>query len=111
ESIPQLTKIARKPVGVGTEYKNIAECTFGIMLSLEVQEGKNLMQNLPFTERYAKHTALVLRLAQNYLNKGHIVYGDSAFSSVSTATALLEHNTFYTGLVKQCFKGFPKQYL
>lgn len=81
------------------------------MLSLEVQEGKNLMQNLPFTERYAKHTALVLRLAQNYLNKGHIVYGDSAFSSVSTATALLEHNTFYTGLVKQCSKGFPKQYL
>ncbi|EKX49178.1 hypothetical protein GUITHDRAFT_48120, partial [Guillardia theta CCMP2712] len=39
DGIPFLTKIARKPQGIGSEYKNIAECTYGIMLQLELQEG------------------------------------------------------------------------
>eukprot|EP00960_Hanusia_phi_P003431 101083-Hanusia_phi.AAC.1 len=52
-----------------------------------------------------------MRLAHNYLDKGHVVYGDSAFASVSTAITLLSRKTFFTGLVKQCHSGFPKRYL
>eukprot|EP00960_Hanusia_phi_P020240 598097-Hanusia_phi.AAC.1 len=52
-----------------------------------------------------------MRLAHNYLDKGHVVYGDSAFASVSTAMTLLSRKTFFTGLVKQCHSGFPKRYL
>ncbi|EKX38610.1 hypothetical protein GUITHDRAFT_43362, partial [Guillardia theta CCMP2712] len=95
----------------GSEYKNLAECTFGIMLHLELQEGKEEMGTRQYNSQYPKHTALVLRIMQNYLGKGHILYGDSAFASLSTAVALLERNTFFTGLVKTAYSGFPKAYL
>ena len=38
--IPHLTKIIRKPKGVGTEVKCLADGVVGIMLQLEICEGK-----------------------------------------------------------------------
>eukprot|EP00960_Hanusia_phi_P063826 765588-Hanusia_phi.AAC.2 len=111
EGIPHLTKIARKPMGVGCEYKNLAECTYGILLFLELQEGKEIMETKMYDIGCPKHTSLVMRLAQNYLDKGHAIYGDSAFASLSTAKTLFSRKTFFTGLVKQCSSGFPKRYL
>lgn len=52
----------------------------GIVLNLEIQESKEDMATKEFTYRYAKHTALVLRLTKPLHGQGHIVYGDSAFS-------------------------------
>ena len=39
EGVPHLSKIIRKPQGIGVEYKNVADAQTGIMLFLEIQEG------------------------------------------------------------------------
>ena len=75
EGIPKLTKIIRKPEGVGVEYKVLADAFTGIMLHIEIQESKEDMANKDFTDRFSKHTALVLRLTKMLHGKGHIVYG------------------------------------
>ena len=111
EGIPKLTKIIRKPEGVGVEYKVLADAFTGITLHIEIQESKEDMANKDFTDLFSKHTALVLRLTKMLHGKGHIVYGDSAFKSVETACAMLEHGTYYTGLLKTAHRGFPKRYL
>ena len=43
--------------------------------------------------------------------KGHAVYGDSYFTSIQTVKALLEHGTYYLGMLKTASAGFPKKYL
>ena len=44
EGIPHLTKLIRKPVGVGSEYKCMADAFSGIMLFLELQQCKESME-------------------------------------------------------------------
>ena len=111
EGIPNLTKLIRKPVGVGAEYKCMADAWTGIMLFLEYQEGKDRMQLKKWCDQYPKHVALVLRLTEMLHGKGHIVYGDSYFTSVQTVKALLEQGTYYLGMLKTASAGFPKKYL
>jgi len=41
--MPHVTKIVRKPKGVGLELKALADCESGIMLRLEIQKGKAAM--------------------------------------------------------------------
>ena len=88
------------------EYKVLADAFTGIMLHIEIQESKEDMANKDFTDRFSKHTALVLRLTKMLHGKGHIVYGDSAYTSFETACAMLEHGTYYTGLLKTAHRGF-----
>eukprot|EP00731_Ephydatia_muelleri_P003724 Em0001g3724a len=73
------------------------------------QEGQDRMQLKKWCDQYPKHVALVLRLSEMLHGKGHIVYGeDSYFTSVK---ALLEHGTYYLGMLKTASAGFPKKYL
>eukprot|EP00960_Hanusia_phi_P013689 401700-Hanusia_phi.AAC.1 len=48
---------------------------------------------------------------KDYLNKGDVVYRDSALASLETVRALLQYKTYFSGLVKPCHSGFPKTYL
>ena len=41
---------------------------------------------------------------------GLVVHGDSAFASVATCTALLEHATYFSGLLKIAHKEFPRKF-
>lgn len=109
--IPNLTKIIRKPVGIGAEIKNIADVTTGVMLRLEFQEGKERMETKKFCAEYPKHVALVLRLTEPWHGKGHVVLGDSYFASVQTTIALLERGTYFMGMLKTASAGFPKAFL
>ena len=43
--LPNISFVARKPKPLGTEFKCIADGEKGIMLGLEVCEGKEAMQN------------------------------------------------------------------
>lgn len=61
--------------------------------------------------RYAKHTAVTLRLVKKWFGTGRIVYGDSFFASVSTAVALRNFGLFFIGIVKTAHAGFPKLFL
>ena len=99
EGIPHLTKLIRKPVGVGSEYKCMADAFSGIMLFLELQQCKESMKQKKWCDKYPKHVALSLRLTEMLHGKGHIVYGDSYFTSIQTVKALLEHGTYYLGML------------
>lgn len=107
-----ITKIIRKPKSVGLELKSSCDGDSGIMLCLEMQEGKAAppkeFQTAPFNCPF--HTAIVLRLVKPWLNKGHVIVGDSAFSSVKTCYELLKRGTYFLGVVKSCHKGYPKKF-
>eukprot|EP00122_Pirum_gemmata_P010877 Pgem_evm1s10068 len=83
--LPHVTKIARKPKGVGLELKALACGVCGLLLVLEIQECKASMAVKDFVPEFGSGTALCLRLTKNYWNSNRIVCGDSAFSSVKTA--------------------------
>ena len=108
-----ITKIPRKPKGVGIELKASADGETGCLLQLEMQEGqvaeaKKFQRdpdNLPF------HCAIVLRLTEKYFGTGRVVVGDAAFGSYLTASTLLSRGLFSLFVVKTCTSGFPNQYL
>ncbi|KAL5479854.1 hypothetical protein EMCRGX_G023445 [Ephydatia muelleri] len=105
-----LSKIIRKPQGIGVEYNNVADAQTGIMLFLEIQEGKEAMAGKRYCDRYPKSVAPTLRMMEFLHGRGHVVHGDSAFASVATCTALLEHSTYFSGLLKTAYKEFPRKF-
>jgi len=48
EGMPHVTKIIRKPRGVGAEFKNVCDGDTGIMMRLELQKGKDIMKDKPY---------------------------------------------------------------
>ena len=52
DGIPHLTKIIRKPKGVGTEMKCLADGVVGIMLQLEICEGKEAKAQKKWSHRH-----------------------------------------------------------
>ena len=80
------------------------------MLFIEIQVGKEAMENKKYCNIYPKSVALILRLTEFLHGHGHVVHGDSAFASVATCTALLEHSTYFSGFLKTAHKEFPKMF-
>ena len=112
DAIPHLTKIVRKPEGVGTELRDCTDGSSRVTLSLEIQEGKLAMSGKEFSNKYSTSgAAAVLRLTKPWFNTGRLVVGDSAFASVETAIACRDHGLHFTGLVKTAHKKFPKNVL
>ena len=89
ESIPSLRKIARKPQGIGIEYKNLADAETGIILHLEIQEAADIMAKKAYCDRYPKSVALVLRLTEMLHGCGRVIHGDSAFAPLLLLAVLL----------------------
>lgn len=111
-----ITKIARKPKGVGTEFKNVADGETGMVLKLELQEGANpaelnVHRNGEQFQEYPFHTAVVLRLTSHYHNTHRVVNADAAFGSVGTTHALFTKGLLFRGVVKVATKGFSKKLL
>lgn len=108
-----VTKIPRKPRGIGVEMKCSADGESCIMLRLEIQKGASapLQQfqtapaNIPF------HCAVVLRLVLPWIGTGRLVVADAAFTSLRTCAELLLRGLFFIGVLKGCSKGFPVAYL
>lgn len=110
EGMPHVTKIQRKPEGVGAEMKAMACGESGVLMSLDIMEGKLLNQMKPF-EFYGAGTAVVLRLCQPYFGTDRVIIADSAFSSVKTTMAAQKYGLHFMGAVKTAHKLFPKQFL
>jgi hypothetical protein len=112
DGMPHVTKISRKPEGVGAELKNVADAETKVIMGLEIQEGKEAMQEQPFMLEYKKAgTAQLLRLTHPWHGSGRSVVGDSAFASYISATAMRDHGLYFKGLVKTASRGFPKKFL
>jgi hypothetical protein len=107
---PHKTKIPRKPEGVGSELKALADSETGVLLRLDVMEGKVANG----TKKYSKlgeGTAVTLRLTEPYWATGRTVVTDSAFGSVKCAAQLAARGTFIMAMVKTAHKEFPLEYL
>jgi len=112
EGIPHLTKIAHKPRGVGAELKAMCDGKSGILMSLELMEGKERGNVKKYHDLYGHGTAVTMRLVQNWAGTGRIVTADSAFSSVKTLVALHKDlGLYFQGIVKTAHREYPKQYL
>lgn len=87
--------------------KSICDSSTGIMVGLELNEGKLDQSMKKFYEEYGATTAVTLRLAQPWFSTGRAIVGDSYFSSVKTAKALAKHGLYFCGVVKTATKMFP----
>jgi hypothetical protein len=110
ESVMHVTKIQRKPKGVGVEFKSCADGGSHVLLQLEIQKSKLANQNKRFAAEYPFHVAVVLRLVAHWFGTGRRIIADAAFSSLATCTALLLNGLFYLGIVKTATKGYPVQF-
>eukprot|EP00731_Ephydatia_muelleri_P003545 Em0001g3545a len=107
DGIPHRTKIIRKPKGVGTEIKCVAD---GLVVCIEICEGKEAESKKKWSHLPAG-TAQTLRLSEPWHGTGRIIVADSAFSSVTTAIELKKCGLLFTGVVKTASREFPKEYL
>lgn len=112
KGMPHITKIIRKPRGVGAEFKAICCSETGILLGLELMEGKTRQQAKAYHHLYGEGTSVVLRLCTPYNTLPRTVVADSYFSSVKTAIALHEHlNLRFMGIVKTATRNYPMAYM
>lgn len=102
---PHVTKIIRKPEGVGFEMKSSADGHSGVLLMLQLQDSK---ENRQVTD-VPHHSQLVLDLTKPWPSQRRTILGDSAFSSVRTAEEIIRQGNHFIGIVKTATKGFPKQ--
>jgi len=59
--LPNLSFIKRKPKPLGTEFKNICDAAHGMMLYLEIQEGKVRMREKPFSKELGGNAGCAVR--------------------------------------------------
>lgn len=120
--LPNYTFESRKPIDLGTMFKNGAEGLTGmyvfqdVVQMVEQQQRKeffNADTHLPDNSKITAHTAEVLRQVQGAnVVEGGWVGGDSWFGSVATAIEVRRRlNVHSTWIIKQNHKLFPKQAL
>ena len=111
--MPHLSFIKRKPEPLGAEFKCIADVESGVMLSLEVQEGKIPMARKPFHNELGATAACTKRLVllAGFEGSGRCIVGDSWFASLKTAKALRKCGVYFIGNVKTAFANFPRRAL
>ena len=101
--LPHITKCPRKPWNLGMEFKDAMCAKSGIMLQMEICEGKEEMENKKFCgPGVNKGTAMVKRLTEPWHGSGRCVVADSYFASVTTAIACMMVGLYFTGIIKTC---------
>ncbi len=111
DGMPHVTKIQRKPEGVGAELKTVACATTKILLKIDIVECAARQHKKRFHAEFGAGTSCVLRLCEGYFGSGRTVVADSAFSSVKTLLALKKQGLFFMGMVKTAHREFPKAVL
>lgn len=112
--LPHSSKQPMKPANEGSELKSSACAESGIMLRVEVLEGKDVMARKEYVtppHSYNAGTGHLLRLVQPWIGSGRVVIADSAFSSVQALIALFQLGMYFIGCVKTAHKCYPKQFL
>ena len=100
-------KIKRKSKGVGREVKTLADVDSGIMVNLEINEGKETMNKNRRQQESGGGTATTLHLSEPWCGSGCIIRGDSRFASVKNSLELCHKRIFFTGIVKTAYTKFP----
>ena len=117
--VAHLSFVKRKPHPLGVELKTVCDCSTGVMMYVDVQEGKLRMARKKYADTYPHTTACTVRLLYKMgINeklvrrdepvRKRIVYADSWFAGRTTAKALMDElGLHFTGPVKTNTRGFP----
>ena len=106
--MPGLMFVMRKPEPLGAEYKTLADGDTGVMLHMELQEGKERMQKKQFVKEFGATCACTLRICQFWWGTGRIVIGDSWFGSVKTVVQLFIRGLHAMCNVKTAHKNYSR---
>ena len=80
--LPNISYVMRKPKPLGTEFKCVCDASTGVMMHLDIQEGRDPMRAKPRAKELGVCTATTMRIGEACTNQGNIVVGDSWFGSV-----------------------------
>lgn len=83
------TVMPRKPTPLGFQMKTLVDGSSGILLNMELCDGKEVQQKKPYVKDFGATCACTLRLTERWWGTGREIIGDSWFGSVNTVTALL----------------------
>jgi hypothetical protein len=108
--MPHVVKIVRKPKGVGCELVDIADAESGVIMRLEIAEGKDAERAKEYAGDFGHGTAVTLRLTKPWHGSGRLVVADSAFASVKTAVRMRKVGMHFIGMVKTAHSKYPKKY-
>ena len=108
--MPHVVKIIRKPKGVGCELVDIADTDSGVILRLEIKEGKAAEAKKLHAAEHGHGTGVTLRLTTPWHSSGRVVVADSAFGSVKTAVQMRKSGMHFIGMVKTAHMKYPKKY-
>ena len=84
----------------------LCDCETGIILAMIVYTGTNI--DYPTNDQLGISGAIVKKMTETYMDKGHILYTDNWYSSPSLCRYLLSRKTGAVGTVKTNRKYFPK---
>ncbi|KAJ3659781.1 hypothetical protein Zmor_011453 [Zophobas morio] len=107
--MPAVIKIKRKPKGVGCEMKTLADAQTRIMLQMEINEGKDAMQEKRWQRELGAGTATTLRLTQKWHGTSRMIIGDAWFGSVKTTVELRKRGLYFLGIVKVATTNYPSK--
>ena len=89
--LPNLSYIHRKPKPLGTKFKAaVADAETGVMMHLEIQEGKEAMRKKPLSPELGVCTASTVRFTEAVCaphEEKRCMLGDSCFGSVKVCLA------------------------
>ena len=109
---PALTHMKGKPEPVSFMFKTMCCVETGIMIAIELQEGKEVMARRQYSSDGEKSTTSVtLRLTGWLRNAGHIVIGDCWFASLNTLRKLFANGHNFIGHIKTGHSGTPLNHI
>jgi len=120
--LPNYTFEPRKPVPLGTMFRNGVECISGVLVVQDIVQNPGQQSRKPYNglpsamldnSEIMVHTAEVLRLVTNAtIPEGGWVWGDSWFGSVMTAVEVMKQcGVHSTWIIKQNQQWFPMKAL
>jgi hypothetical protein len=120
--LPNYTFEPRKPIPLGTMFRNGVECVSGILVVQDVVQNPEKqtlkayygeVSTLPDGSEIGAHTAEVLRLVEGaQIPEGGWVGGDSWFGSIATAVEVMNRFSAHSSwIIKQNQNWFPMKAL
>ena len=106
---PHRSWVPRKPEPLGVELKSVGDALSGVMLRLEICEGKEAMAAKPFAADWGATTATTMRLFEPWFNTDRVGAADSWFAGVKTLRGMKDNGMDFIGDVKTNSSLYPKQ--
>jgi hypothetical protein len=109
---PALTHMVGKPKFVSFLKKYLCCVETGIIIAIEIQEGKEEMGKRDFAIDGGKaSTACTLRLMSRIAGQGVVLFAHSWFASINTLKRVREQGNYFVSLIKNGHSGIPVKLL